>query len=97
MIGIREARAVLGELVRAARKGEQVVLTERGTPAVVLVTVDDDDLSLSPAFVAELHRRLAAPKSTTVRHEQLVAELEGESAAAKATLRKRRRGRTSAA
>ena len=39
-LAIREAKARLSELVAAARRGEHVVITEHGQPAVELVRCD---------------------------------------------------------
>ncbi len=36
-VGVREAKARLSELVRAARNGERVIITVRGRPTVELV------------------------------------------------------------
>ena len=36
-LAVREAKARLSELITAARKGERVVITEHGVPAVELV------------------------------------------------------------
>lgn len=36
-LAVREARARLSELITAAQKGERVVITKRGVPAVELV------------------------------------------------------------
>ena len=39
-LAIREAKARLSELVAAARKGERVIITRHGLPAVELVRCD---------------------------------------------------------
>ena len=41
-IGIREAKAKLSHYVDLARRGEDVILTERGTPVVRLVAIPQD-------------------------------------------------------
>lgn len=38
-IGLREANQAFSKLVRAVKAGEEVVLTERGTPVAVLAAV----------------------------------------------------------
>jgi prevent-host-death family protein len=38
-VGIREAKAKLSHYVDLARRGEEVILTERGTPVVRLVAI----------------------------------------------------------
>ncbi len=41
-IGIREAKARLSELIRAARNGERIVITVSGQPAVELCVATDE-------------------------------------------------------
>lgn len=45
-VGIREAKARLSALVGRARKGESVILTDRGRPVARLVAVESEELSL---------------------------------------------------
>ncbi|MCC6748149.1 MAG: type II toxin-antitoxin system prevent-host-death family antitoxin [Deltaproteobacteria bacterium] len=50
-ISISDAKATLSEQIRHVRRGEEVVITERGKPVARLVPVEEDAASLD---VAEL-------------------------------------------
>jgi prevent-host-death family protein len=45
-VGIREAKARLSALVGRARRGESVILTDRGRPVARLVAVESEELPL---------------------------------------------------
>ncbi len=53
-VGVLEAKNRLSELLEAARRGEEVVITKRGQPVATLNAVRT---GLSPAEVDELMRR----------------------------------------
>jgi prevent-host-death family protein len=42
-VGIREAKAKLSRYIELARRGDDVVFTDRGTPVVRLVPIPDGD------------------------------------------------------
>ena len=44
-VGIREAKAHLSELVRAAANGEQIVLTHHGEPLAVITSIEEGSAS----------------------------------------------------
>lgn len=46
MIGIREAKGRLSELIRGVRRGQQWTITERGVPVAKLIPMDDEDVAL---------------------------------------------------
>lgn len=58
LVGLREARAALSDLVREAQAGCRVILTDRGRPAVMLVAMDEDDIDVTPEYREELRRRM---------------------------------------
>jgi prevent-host-death family protein len=58
VVGIREFKDRLSEYVRMARRGEDVLLTDRGEVVAVLRGPDDiRPASYSNPVVADLHRR----------------------------------------
>ena len=52
---LSEAKAELGTLVRLAEKGETVVISRHGKPAVRLAPVGEDDLQLSAVEAEKLN------------------------------------------
>jgi len=52
---LSEAKAELGTLVRLAEKGESIVISRHGKPAVRLVPVSEEELTLSVADAARLN------------------------------------------
>lgn len=46
-IGVREAKARLSELIRYARAGQKVIVTERGVPVVKIEQVEKEDVSVA--------------------------------------------------
>ena len=49
-LAVREAKARLSELIAAAQKGERVVITKHGVPAVVLVRCRPWGASISTSW-----------------------------------------------
>ena len=45
-VGVREAKARLSELLRYARAGKTVIITERGIPTARIVPIAQEDLSV---------------------------------------------------
>ncbi|MGW7006574.1 type II toxin-antitoxin system Phd/YefM family antitoxin [Streptomyces sp. NPDC054933] len=76
-----QARNELGQLVNRVRHGhETIVISDYGTPAAVLIPVDElAELRRlrDEADVAEADRRKAA-SGPQVTHEEFMAELEAE-------------------
>lgn len=52
---LSEAKAELGTLIRLAEKGESIVISRHGKPAVRLVPVSEDEFTLSVAGAARLN------------------------------------------
>ena len=52
---LSEAKIELGTLVRLAERGETVVISRHGKPAVRLVPVGEDDFQLSAVEVGKLN------------------------------------------
>jgi prevent-host-death family protein len=48
-VGIRDAKAKISELVRAAREGEPTLLTDYGKPAAILMAAPKDEADTAPA------------------------------------------------
>lgn len=51
-VGVLEAKNRLSELIEAVERGEEVLITKRGRPAVRLVPVDDADARRAQAHAA---------------------------------------------
>lgn len=77
-VGIFEARNRFSELVEAAERGEDVVVTRRGRPAVRISSVHEanrraDQTRDVLARAAELRERVAKRLGRTFTHEELIA------------------------
>lgn len=57
-LGIEEARGRLGELVTAAQRGEDVILTRRGRPVVRLTRYQEDTMVTGVQVVQQMQRHL---------------------------------------
>jgi len=81
LIGIRESKARLSELLSKAGAGEEVVITVRGRPAARLVPIrqDDEGAPSTTSWAKELRTRLkgAAPARASSSRE-ILDDLRGD-------------------
>ena len=82
-VAISTLRAELADWIERARAGEEIVVTDRGTPVARLLGVDTAPLleQLTASGVLSKPRRAARPKArstTRVRGSGPVADLVGE-------------------
>ncbi|MGL4745369.1 MAG: type II toxin-antitoxin system Phd/YefM family antitoxin [Dermatophilaceae bacterium] len=82
-VGVSALRADISQWIQRARDGEEVVVTERGTPVARLVAVDSAPLleQLTRDGVIAAPRRAARPKVRTARRVAArlsVSDLVGE-------------------
>jgi prevent-host-death family protein len=81
-VGIAELKAHLSEYVRAARKGEEIIIKDHDTPVAKLVPFDDPRLT-APRIIratrsmAEVERMIdAAPRDSIVPAEAIDRAIE---------------------
>ncbi len=77
-IGIFEARNRFSELIEAAERGEEVVVTRRGRPVVRLSSVDDAERRAAQAAdvlarAHEFRERVAKRLGRSFTHEELIS------------------------
>lgn len=78
-VNILEAKNTLSQLVKAAERGEDVVIANRGTPVVRLVLVDAADHSGASAarWLTENQPNPTSPRTPAELDRQVAAEREG--------------------
>ncbi|MGL4174888.1 MAG: type II toxin-antitoxin system Phd/YefM family antitoxin [Dermatophilaceae bacterium] len=82
-VGVSVLRAEMSQWIQRARAGEEVVVTDRGTPVARLVAVDSAPLleQLTRDGVIAAPRRIVRPKARSerrVKARRPVSELVGE-------------------
>lgn len=65
-VGIRELRLNLSRYVARARKGAEVIVTDRGTPVARLGPVDEQEAHLARLMREGVLKPAKRPKSTTL-------------------------------
>lgn len=74
-VNILEAKNQLSKLVKAAQAGEEVVIAQRGIPAVRLVPVAGSDQSPDPLAWLDAH---PLPQHLKRSHEAIEAAIQSE-------------------
>jgi prevent-host-death family protein len=66
-VGVREAKAKLSKLLRYARAGKAVIITERGIPTARIVPIEKEALSLRERLLEMERQGLVSPLSCKPR------------------------------
>ena len=77
-VGIRELRADLSRLIKRVREGEEIVVTDRGTPVARIIATDGrsklDEL-IAAGLVEPAPRRKPRPLPTPIKAKGTVSDL----------------------